>query len=141
MIRALTIQQVEHLAHELARKIMGWNEPIPDFSTRFPNRLESCLAAPFQTFARRDLYSGLNDKAAILFYFLIKNHPFQNGNKRIAVTSLIAFLWINGYWLEVAPDELYRVAVWVAESPPIAKEGVIVAMKDFLKKWAIKKKV
>src|SRR3989338_2408986 len=118
MIRALTIQQVEHLAHELARKIMGWNEPIPDFSTRFPNRLESCLAAPFQTFARRDLYSGLNDKAAILFYFLIKNHPFQNGNKRIAVTSLIAFLWINGYWLEVAPDELYRVAVWVAESPP-----------------------
>jgi len=134
MIRPLTIEHVKQLAHRLAREIMSWNEPIPDFGSRFPNILESCLAAPFQTFSKRDLYRRLEDKAAMLFYLLIKNHPFENGNKRVAVTSLLVFLHLNGHWLEALPDDLYRLAVWVAESLPIAKEGVCIAVSDFIRK-------
>lgn len=137
MIRQLTIEHVEELAHRLARQIMSWDEPIPDFGSRFPNILESCLAVPFQTFAKRDLYPRLEDKAAMLFYLLIKNHPFENGKKRVAVTSLLVFLHINGFWLETTPDALYRIAVWVAESIPVTKEGVCKALADFIKKGMV----
>jgi len=138
MIRQLTIEHVEELAHVLARRIMSWDEPIPDFGSRFPNILESCLNTPFQTFAKKDLYPRLEDKAAILFYLLIKNHPFQNGNKRVAVTSLLVFLYINGRWLKTSPDEIYRLAVWVAESMPVTKDGVIRAIDDFIRHRAVK---
>jgi len=134
MIRQLTIEHVEALAHRLAREIMSWDEPIPDFGSRFPNILESCLNAPFQTFAKKDLYPRLENKAAILFYLLIKNHPFQNGNKRVAVTSILVFLYLNNHWLKAQPDELYRLAVWVAESMPITKDGVCKALEDFIQK-------
>ncbi len=134
MIRQLTIEHVEALAHRLAREIMSWDEPIPDFGSRFPNILESSLNAPFQTFAKKDLYPRIEGKAAILFYLLIKNHPFQNGNKRVAVTSLLVFLYLNGSWLKAQPDELYRLAVWVAESLPITKDGVCKALEDFIQK-------
>jgi death-on-curing protein len=45
------------------------------------------------------LYPTLVATAAILFYLMIKNHPFQNGNKRIAITTLLTFLYNNNKWL------------------------------------------
>ncbi|QQG42451.1 MAG: Fic family protein [Candidatus Giovannonibacteria bacterium] len=44
--------------------------------------LESCLATPFHSFGGKSAYKGLIGKASMLFYLLVKNHPFQNGNKR-----------------------------------------------------------
>ena len=131
----LTIEQVHYIAHDLAKCIMEWNEPIPDFHTRFPGILESCLKTPFQSFAERDLYPGIDSKAAVLFYLLIKNHPFQNGNKRIAVTSLLTFCLLNDKWLVIPPDDLYRLAIWVAESSSIAKDGTILAIKQRIKRY------
>jgi len=119
------IPHVEYLAHRLARGLMEWDEPIPPFDTRFPGRLESCLGAPFQTFTGRDLYATLPDKAAILFYLMVKNHPFQNGNKRIAVTTLTTFLFLNGRWLSTSNEELCDIAIRVAESLPVHKEFVL----------------
>lgn len=86
-MKSISIIDVERTAFTLAKELMEWNEPIPGFGTRFPNILESCLATPFQTFNRKKLYKGLIEKAAILFYLMIKNHPFENGNKRIAMTT------------------------------------------------------
>ena len=103
-MKNLSIEHVEYMAHNLAQKIMEWNEPIPDFSTRYSGKLESCLKTPFQSFAKRDLYPTIEDKASILFYLMIKNHPFQNGNKRIAVTSLLTFLSMNDKWLNIPPE-------------------------------------
>jgi death on curing protein len=132
--KPLTIQDVKRLAHRLARKFMAWNEKIPDFGTRYPNILESCLMTPFQTFDKKDLYPTLHRKSAILFYLMIKNHPFQNGNKRTAVTALLVFLFNNGQWLKVPKEKLYKFAVWVAESDPDLKDGVLVAIEDFVRK-------
>ncbi len=133
-VKPLTIQDVERLAHTLARKLMAWNEKIPAFATRYPNILESCLLTPFQTFGKKDLYPTFHKKTAILFYLMIKNHPFQNGNKRIAVTALLVFLFNNGQWLKVPKEKLYKFAVWVAESDPDLKGGVLVAIEDFVRK-------
>jgi death-on-curing family protein len=111
---------------------MTYNEPIPEFATRFPNILESCLAVPFQRFQKRSFYRGIVEKAAILFYLLIKNHPFQNGNKRIAMTILFVFLYKNKKWLKVDNRELYNFAVWVAESNPRLKTEVVAAVQKFI---------
>jgi len=137
MTRILTIKEVEYIAHKLAKEWMNWDEPIPDFETRYPSILESCLAAPFQTFGKRNLYKGLLGQASILFYLLIKNHPFQNGNKRIAVTTLLVFLYENNKWLKVDNQELYNFAVWVAQSPPDLKNPTVDAINVFIKKHLV----
>lgn len=134
----LSVAEVEHLAIVLAKKWMDWNEPIPDFHTRYPNALESCLSTPFMYFNRRQLYPRLVDKAAILFYLIIKNHPFVNGNKRIAVTSLLVFLLNNGKWLQVTHEDLYDVAVEVAKSAAQDKNLQVRALTAFIARYLVK---
>lgn len=135
-IQRLTMEEIRYSAHELARKHLEWGEPIPEFETRYQFALEQCIVAPFQTF-RGQLYKGLIAKASILFYLMIKNHPFQNGNKRVAVTTLLLFLGKNGKWLSISPQELYNLAKWVASSPPNVKEETVQAIQKEMKKFLI----
>ena len=137
-MKTITIQEVEYIAFKLARKKFSFDEPIPDFSTRFPNALESCLAVPFQRFSGKSLYPTLVSKAAMLFYLMNKKNPFQNGNKRIAMTTLFVFLYRNGKWLRVDTQELYNFTVWVAQSPRTVKEETVKATEKFLKTHLVK---
>lgn len=136
-MKNITLVEVEYLGFRLAKQKLEFNEPIPEFSSRFPNILESCLATPFQKFSKKDIYSGLINKAAILFYLMIKNHPFRNGNKRIAMTTLFVFLYKNNKWLKVDNQELYLFAVWVASSPAKLKEAVISGIKKFINLYLV----
>lgn len=136
-MKSISIIEVEYVAYRLAKEFMAWNEPIPDFSSRFPNILESCLAIPFQTFAKKKLYKGLSEKVAILFYLMIKNHPFQNGNKRIAMTALFYFLYKNNKWMRVDQKEMYNFAKWVAESNSKLKEETVKAIEKFIKTYIV----
>jgi death-on-curing family protein len=133
----ISTAEIEYLAFRLAKETMDFNEPIPEFSTRFPNILESCLATPLQGFAKRSLYHGLISKASILFYLMIKNHPFQNGNKRIAMTTLFVLLFKNKKWLKVDNQELYNFAAWVASSPAKLKEETVKAVEKFIKTYLV----
>lgn len=133
-MKKLKISQIEEISYQLAKRQMDWDEPIPDFGTRYPGKLEATLGQAFQTYAKKELYPGLLDKAAILFYLMIKNHPFLNGNKRIAVTTVITFLLLNKKWLQVENALLYEMAVWVAKSNPQVKDGVLLAIKEFLRR-------
>jgi len=138
-IKKVSVNHIQNIAHGLATKTMSWNEPIPEFETRYPNVLESCLSVPFQQFEQKIFYAGLVGKASILFYLLIKNHPFQNGNKRIAVTTLLIFLYLNEKWLRVSIQELYNTARWVAASPPQAKNEVVKYLEKFIKSNLVEK--
>lgn len=138
MICRLSVNEVQHIAFELADQLMQWDEPIPPFETRFSGKLESCLAAPFQTFDRKALYPTFEEKGAMLFYLMIKNHPFTNGNKRIAVTTLFCFLHANGKWLEVNHEPLYELAVSVAKSDPHYKNEIVTIIKKFIRRFLIK---
>jgi len=140
-MKSITVKEVEYIAFRLAREMLTFDEPIPDFSTRFPHALESCLAVPFQKFSGKSLYPALVSKAAILFYLLIKNHPFQNGNKRIAMTTLLVFLYRNRKWIEVDTQELYNFTVWVAQSPRTVKDETVSAIEKFLKTNLVKLEV
>lgn len=123
--KPVSVNEIEYTAHRLAVKFMTWSEPIPSFGSRFPNILESCLKVPFQTFERKNLYKRLTGKGAMLFYLMVKNHPFQNGNKRIAIMTLLFFLYKNGKWLNIDNNQLYNVAVGVAKSRPRSKDKII----------------
>lgn len=125
MIRPLTLSDAEYIAHDLATELMNYDEPIPPFATRYQGRLESYLLAPFQTFDGKPLHRGLTKKAAVLFYGVIKDHPFMNGNKRMAVTLTLVFLFFNKKWLETSPYELYQMAQAVAESKPENRDKVL----------------
>lgn len=131
----ITVKEVEHITFKMAQELLSYNEPIPDFSTRPPHILESCLATPFQTFGNKFLYPNFFTRVAMLFYLLIKNHPFENGNKRIAMTTLFTFLYANKKWLVLDSQELYNFTVWVAESPARLKDEVVKAVEKFLKMY------
>jgi len=136
-MKFISIAEIEYLAFNLAKETMDFNEPIPAFSTRFPNILESCLGAPLQGFSGKSLYQGLIAKVAILFYLMVKNHPFQNGNKRIAMTTLFVLLHKNKKWLKVDNQELYNFATWIAASPARLKGETVKAIEKFIKIYLV----
>ncbi len=128
----VTVAEVEHIAFLMAQKQLSFDEPLPAFATRFPNVLESCLETPFQTYGSKELYPTFTAKISILFYLMNKNHPFQNGNKRVAMTTLFYALYEMKKWLKVDTQTLYNFAVWVAESPADAKDEVVQYIEKFI---------
>lgn len=136
-VKPITIAEVEFTAFVLARELMTGSEPIPDFGTRFPNILESCLNTPFTKAFRKDMYRGLVGKASILFYLMIKNHPFQNGNKRIAIMTSLVFLSNNSKWLQISQTDLYNFAVGIARSRPSSREKVIWNIYNTISKYLV----
>ena len=78
--------------------------------------LESALNAPFQTFDGEYIYKTIQSKAAKLGYFLIKNHPFVDGNKRIGILVMMTFLEINGVKINCTDKELIQLGFGLADS-------------------------
>ena len=99
------------------------------FGLMSPERLEASIGAPRQTMFGQELYPDLFSKAAILFYLLVKNPPFVDGNKRTAALALIEFLERNGYTLDATNDELYQFTVDVASSV-LGKEETEMWIRD-----------
>lgn len=76
--------------------------------------LESSLAQPHQTFDGEELYPSIPDKAAALGFFLVRNHPFVDGNKRIGHAALEVTLVLNGFELFASVDEQEQVMLSLA---------------------------
>jgi prophage maintenance system killer protein len=67
--------------------------------------LESALAQPKVTFGSEDLYPSVVEKASALAFGLAMNHPFIDGNKRIAHAAMAVFVDLNGHALDATVDE------------------------------------
>jgi death on curing protein len=134
----INIEDFEFICFNTARKSLELNEPIPDYSTRENSLLESSLAAPRLAFEFSE--ATLERQASVLFYSLIKNHPFKNGNKRIAVVTLLVFLSLNGKWININPSFFYETAVLVAKSDPKERESVLERIAELINKFAVKSK-
>lgn len=135
-IKPLTLRHAEYIAHRYAVEELNYtNEPIPPFNTRYPNRLESCLHQPFQTFDGKYLHFRFTKRAAVLFYFIARSQCFVNGNKRMAVTLTMVFFYVNKRWLDIPDRQLYEIACEVGKSPAEAQEDVIKALEAAFKKY------
>lgn len=76
--------------------------------------LESALARPYATFDLQDLYPTSAHKAAAIFESVAINHPFVDGNKRMAFILMKLFLLENGQTLSATTDETYNQIIRVA---------------------------
>jgi death on curing protein len=98
-MRYLTLIEVLAL-HDRLIADSGGSPGILDF-----NALESSLAQPRATFDGNELYPDLTAKAAALGFYLIANHPFVDGNKRVGHAAMEVLLVLNGYEIEASVDE------------------------------------
>jgi len=131
-ITSLTPDDVREICFALAQEFLTFDEPIPDFETRFPGKLEAILEIPQQGTRDGLLYPTLTEQAAVLFYSLVKGHPFLNGNKRLAVVSLLTFLSLNNHWLETDWKTLYGLTMFVANSAPSDRAKLLKTLKEFI---------
>jgi len=92
---------------------------------------KSALGAIYQTFGGEELYPSVEEKAANLLYFVVKNHAFSDGNKRIAAALFIYFLGRNGILYRpdgskrLADNALVALTLLIAESRPDEKETIV----------------
>jgi prophage maintenance system killer protein len=93
-------------------------------------RLASALTAVFQSVGGQDAYPMVAEKAAHLFYFIVKDHPFVDGNKRIGAALFLRFLEKNGLLygsdgsLRLSEEALVALTLLIAESAPKEKDTI-----------------
>lgn len=125
----LLLVDFETIVNQLREAQEEFSEDMPPFDTRYPDRLESIINQIQSNYFGIELYPSLEEKAARLFYLINKNHPFLNGNKRIAVMALFVFLSLNREELyfdeETINNELFEIATITAASLPEQVEDII----------------
>ena len=99
---------------------LEFNRIIADFSggssgIRDEKLLSSALNRPFQTFNGKELYPSPIEKAAAIFQSIILNHPFLDGNKRIAYAFLRILLIENGFEIEASVEKQYEFVISAAK--------------------------
>lgn len=103
----LTLEQVL-VIHENQIGLYGGTSGLRDLAL-----LGSAILRPQTTFGGEDLYPTLFEKAAALMHSLVLNHSFLDGNKRTGTVSVLVFLEINGYEIDVSQKQLIKVALGV----------------------------
>ncbi|MES2062594.1 MAG: type II toxin-antitoxin system death-on-curing family toxin [Bacteroidota bacterium] len=101
----IDLQEVEKYHNDLINQF-GGSKGIRDIAG-----LEAALARPYMTFDQQDLYPTAEDKAAAIFESLIINHPFIDGNKRIAYLLLRITLRIESITVVASQIEKYNMAI------------------------------
>ncbi len=91
----LKIDNARHAIATLKKELMVRKEASELFGQERGNALSGIIGAVQQTFGGKDLYPGVEEKAAHLLYFVIKDHPFTDGNKRIGSFLFLLFLKKN----------------------------------------------
>ena len=94
----------------------------------------------YQTFGKKQLYPSIEEKAAHLLYFTIKNHSFIDGNKRIAAAMFLWFLEMNNYLYgkngrkRIADNALVALCLLIAESNPKEKDVIVKLIVNLINK-------
>ena len=101
-------------------------------------KVEGILAAVYQNVFGVEVYPSIEEKAANLLYFLIKDHPFADGCKRIGATIFLEFLNKNNSLFKegnqiISNSALVAITLMVAESRPEEKEIMVTLIMNFLK--------
>lgn len=93
----------------LAGVVLGGAPAVRDLGL-----LESAVARPQSSYLGAELYATVPLKAAALMHSLAKNHALIDGNKRLALSALLTFLWMNGRQLTMTNDEAFVFTKQVA---------------------------
>lgn len=121
----LDYARANHAIADFKRELMARNEATPLFGNLRGEALEGILASIEQTMFGEALYRTREEKAAHLLYFVIKDHPFSDGNKRIGSLLFMLYLRQEGMAHRLNPQALTALALLIAESAPASKDLMI----------------
>jgi len=107
-MRYLSLREILEL-HDKIIEVSGGARGIRDM-----HALESAINQPRITFNQTDLYPDIITKAAALCFFLVMNHPFVDGNKRIGHAAMETLLILNGFEIEATVHEQEKIILDLA---------------------------
>ena len=125
---ALTAEKLSNSLHRLKQILIKKNEAGSIFGLELESgSIAGIVGSVMQTFDGRELYKSVEEKAAHLLYFIVKNHPFVDGNKRSAAFSFVWFLSQAKILdkTKISPAALTALTILVAESNPKEKDKAI----------------
>ncbi len=122
-----TAEELNTALKQLKKKLMSEKQATHLFGQeRQTNALAGIVGNVFQSFGGQDLYATLEEKSAHLLYFIVKNHPFSDGNKRSGAFAFIWFLQkVSKLPAGLTPPALTALTLLIAESNPQDKEKMI----------------
>jgi prophage maintenance system killer protein len=133
--QALDYQQTKEAIATLKAELIKRGEASDLFGQEREKHLQGILGSINQTFDGEDLYPSVGEKAAHLLYFVIKDHPFSDGNKRIG--SFLFLLFLRENWLlersGINQNGLVALALLIAESDPGQKDLMVRLILNILK--------
>ncbi|MHB1646387.1 MAG: RhuM family protein [bacterium] len=132
----ITANELKNALQELKKELIIKNEATDLFSAeRQKNNIDSIVGNVFQSFGGEYVYPTVEEKAANLLYFFIKNHPFIDGNKRSGAFVFIWFLQKTGLLNieRLNPNVLTALTLLIAESSPKDKDKMTGIILLFLR--------
>ena len=107
------------------------------FGVEKDGSFNSSINVIYQTAFNEEIYPTIEEKAANLLYFITKNHSFVDGNKRIAASIFVYFLYMNnmlyvGERKIISDSTLASITILIAKSNPEEKEEIIKLIMNFL---------
>lgn len=135
----LEYSQTQKLITDFKQNLIKKKEATAMVGQETSAKFQSIIKTIYQTFDGQDLYTSLEEKAANLLYLTIKDHPFTDGNKRIASLIFVYFLAQNKYLYredgekKINDNTLISLALLVAVSDPKDKEVMIKIITNLLK--------
>jgi death-on-curing family protein len=130
------VREIEKLKKELISK----KEATGLFGQERENSFKGIIRNIYQTFGGVDLLPTIEEKAANLFYYIVKDHPFVDGNKRIGAFMFVLFLSKNNYLydengeLKINSNALVSLALLIAHSNPNEKDLIIKLIMNLIGK-------
>ena len=137
-MQPLDIEAVLSAMSELKQALIAKGEATELFAQLRGNGLHSAIAQIEQGFSDKWLYPNIASRAANLLYFIIKNHPLADGNKRTGSFLFLWYLQLNRHLLAKPVEQLINdntlvaLALLVAESQPAQKELMIRLIEHFI---------
>ena len=127
----LKYEDAINIISKVKKELIAKKEASDLFGQENSNRFKAILGSIYQTFDKKELYPSLEEKAAHLLYFIIKDHPFVDGNKRIASFLFVYFLDKNNFLYrksgekKINDNALTTLALLIAISDPKDKDRII----------------
>jgi death-on-curing family protein len=129
---------VRSIINELKKELFEKKEASDLFGQEYADKLKAILGNIYQTFGGKELYPSIEERVAHLLYFIIKDHPFADGNKRIGSFLFVYFLDKNNYLYKetgerkINDNALTALALLTAISDPKEKDKIIKIITNLL---------
>jgi prophage maintenance system killer protein/prophage antirepressor-like protein len=135
----LTFEHTQEIVTEIKTRLKEKDEATELFGCEYGHKLKGIIGALYQTFDKKELYPSVEEKAAHILYLTIKDHPFSDGNKRLASIMFVYYLDKNGYLdkasggRKITDNTIVALSLLIASSDPREKDMMIKIITNLLK--------